>query len=466
MRILLTAAVFVGFGISVASAQSINLSNDPVYAQQFYHYCPPFEETFVNGNVYSPTSRSCIYSIPTDVSSYSSKAALVLYQGVPSNAILLRSEIIPSNSSTLTQLQDPNTFNSYQPGDKFFGVIMPAGPQIGLQYPDLIQFDEALSTGATTTPHNIYHLIQWELGSFDTVGPQIAVSSPAEGASYLQSAIIPIDASITDASPLKPTFYILNDTEVLDPNQPLPLSSLPIGPATLTIFATDIYDNQTSITINFTVTNTPPDACPNVPGDQTSGPCADQVCLDQGGTWDGDSCVLPPTDVCPNVPGTQETGPCADQVCVNNGGTWNGTSCVLPPADTTAPVINITNPLRYALYARAETVYLTADIADTSPLAETTYWLNGKKINQANPLTFNSSTPIISKVMVAAKDIYGNRATSTRAFFVVKNKNSCLIDIVAILVALKLDNTLPDKPTVEQLIADCAALLKGYHHGH
>ena len=39
----------------------------------------------------------------------------------------------------------------------------------------------------------------------------------------------------------------------------------------------------------------------------------------------------PPTDVCPNVPGDQTTTPCADQTCVNQGGTWNGTSCVMPP---------------------------------------------------------------------------------------------------------------------------------------
>jgi hypothetical protein len=41
--------------------------------------------------------------------------------------------------------------------------------------------------------------------------------------------------------------------------------------------------------------DTPPpvDVCPNVPGTQTSTPCADDICEDEGGTWDGDSCEFP-----------------------------------------------------------------------------------------------------------------------------------------------------------------------------
>ena len=78
----------------------------------------------------------------------------------------------------------------------------------------------------------------------------------------------------------------------------------------------------------------PVDECPNVPGTQDEGPCADEVCEDEGGTWDGDSCEFPPpppADVCPNVPGDQAAGPCADEVCEDDGGTWDGDSCELPP---------------------------------------------------------------------------------------------------------------------------------------
>ncbi len=94
-----------------------------------------------------------------------------------------------------------------------------------------------------------------------------------------------------------------------------------------------------NVSVQNTADNNPPpppptDTCPNVPGDQTTTPCADQICVQQGGTWNGTSCDMPPpppTDVCPNVPGGQASTPCADQTCVNQGGTWNGTSCDLPP---------------------------------------------------------------------------------------------------------------------------------------
>src|SRR3989344_7448749 len=78
----------------------------------------------------------------------------------------------------------------------------------------------------------------------------------------------------------------------------------------------------------------PIDVCPNVPGNQAAGPCADVQCTEAGGTWNGASCDMPPpppVDVCPNVPGLQESGPCADAECVEDGGTWNGTSCDMPP---------------------------------------------------------------------------------------------------------------------------------------
>lgn len=112
------------------------------------------------------------------------------------------------------------------------------------------------------------------------------------------------------------------------------------------------------------ITPPPPssDACPNVPGTQTSAPCADDQCRQQGGTWNGTSCVMPPVppppssdngrghdlcqryiasssripipascDICPNVPGVQVVGQCVDKLCVDDGGTWNGSSCVMPP---------------------------------------------------------------------------------------------------------------------------------------
>ena len=50
----------------------------------------------------------------------------------------------------------------------------------------------------------------------------------------------------------------------------------------------------------------------------------------------------PPTDVCPNVPGDQATGPCADQECVEDGGTWDGDSCEFPPPPPPEPALDFT----------------------------------------------------------------------------------------------------------------------------
>jgi hypothetical protein len=173
---------------------------------------------------------------------------------------------------------------------------------------------------------------------------------------------------------------------------------------------------------------------------------------------------LPP-DVCPLVNGHQATGPCASDQCVAPAA-WNvaAQQCEAPVVnDTTPPTIVITNPLKYGVYARAESVLLTATITDASPIVEKTYWLNGKKIDNMQPLPFNASTSLLSKVMVAAQDAAGNRATSTLPFFVVKSKSSCLTDIIAILLALAQDKTLPDKPTLQNLIDDCSCFNLGHH---
>jgi hypothetical protein len=133
-----------------------------------------------------------------------------------------------------------------------------------------------------------------------------------------------------------------------------------------------------------------------------------------------------------------------------------------PPTDYTAPVITINTPLKNGIYSRSDTVFLTATVTDTSSIATTTYWFNGVKINPLVKLPLTNA-PLVNKVTVTAKDVYGNTATSTRSFFVVKSTNSCLLDIILILTAIKQDKTYPDKPTIENLIADCSALFRGFH---
>jgi len=133
------------------------------------------------------------------------------------------------------------------------------------------------------------------------------------------------------------------------------------------------------------------------------------------------------------------------------------------PTDTTAPVIVITNPIKYGLYSRSDSVVPAATVTDASPVT-TVYRFNGVVVTAGSPLPLSSAPVGLNTLSVAAKDSFGNAATSTVNFFVVKTKNSCLLDILSILIQIKTNNTLPDKPTLKQLTLDCAALLKGLHH--
>ncbi|MBC7836888.1 hypothetical protein H7X87_03890 [Acetobacteraceae bacterium] len=222
----------------------------------------------------------------------------------------------------------------------------------------------------------------------DTDAPTITITTPENGGTYQKTATVVPAATITDVSSIATTTYKFNNT-VVNPALPLPLSTAPVGSATLVVSATDSSGNTGYATSTFTIGSATP--------------------------------------------------------------------------DTQGPSITITNPLKYGMYERSDTVYPTATITDASGIATSTYWLNGKRINPVQKLTFNSSTPFLSKLSVSAKDTAGNSATSTIAFFVVRNKSNCLIDIVAIFIALTQDNTLPDKPTIQNLIADCKELLKGHH---
>lgn len=143
----------------------------------------------------------------------------------------------------------------------------------------------------------------------------------------------------------------------------------------------DRYSSLSRIFPGCTPTIPPPppaDVCPNVPGDQASGPCAEEQCRGQSGTWNGSACELPPPpppsdddrptrnscerylssrtaplqscDVCHNVAGVQISGPCADKICVDDGGTWTGTSCELPPP----PLVVQISPLQFAASASVD----------------------------------------------------------------------------------------------------------------
>jgi hypothetical protein len=225
------------------------------------------------------------------------------------------------------------------------------------------------------------------LTPLDTNPPIITISSPQQGQSYYQNDPLLLNVSVVDPeqSPIASTAYFFNGTPV-NPANPLPLSSAPLGTSTVTVTASDIFGNTAYATSSFQV---------------------------------------------------------------------------LPP-NLTKPIIKITNPLANGLYARSDTVFLTATITDTATIATSSYWYDGARINPANPLPLASAYIGGHSVSVAATDSRGNSATSTVRFLVIGSRNSCIADIVAVLTDIK-NKDYPDKPTIAQLLKDCAALLKNLH---
>lgn len=103
------------------------------------------------------------------------------------------------------------------------------------------------------------------------------------------------------------------------------------------------------------------DTCPNVPGDQTTTPCADQTCTQQGGTWNGSSCTMPPPSASKPIITSFAANPTvidagsnsvlewsvtgASSTSLNQGiGTVTGTSKTVSPGETTVYVLTAINP--------------------------------------------------------------------------------------------------------------------------
>ena len=71
----------------------------------------------------------------------------------------------------------------------------------------------------------------------------------------------------------------------------------------------------------------------------------------------------PPVDECPNVPGTQAEGPCADEECVEDGGTWDGDSCEFPEPEEPTLDFSATPPT--IQQGASSTLEWDSDNADT-----------------------------------------------------------------------------------------------------
>jgi hypothetical protein len=111
----------------------------------------------------------------------------------------------------------------------------------------------------------------------------------------------------------------------------------------------------------------------------------------------------------------------------------------LESLDTHAPVITITSPQNNTAYLTSQNVPITATVTDPegSPLAATTYKVNGLPVNPA--LLLSTSTLGTSTLVVSATDIFGNTgyATSTFAFVAPPpppppaSSNNCILTLSA-----------------------------------
>jgi pimeloyl-ACP methyl ester carboxylesterase len=83
----------------------------------------------------------------------------------------------------------------------------------------------------------------------DTEAPVVTITSPVAAQVYLPTDEVLATATITDASPF--TVEYLFNTNAIDPNQPLPLGSAPLGAATVEVIATDSAGNVGSSSVSF-----------------------------------------------------------------------------------------------------------------------------------------------------------------------------------------------------------------------
>lgn len=86
----------------------------------------------------------------------------------------------------------------------------------------------------------------------DTGAPVVTITSPVEGETYLTTDEVLASSTVTDpeGSPIATVEYLFN-TNAIDHTQPLPLSSAPLGAATVKVVATDTAGNVGSSTVSF-----------------------------------------------------------------------------------------------------------------------------------------------------------------------------------------------------------------------
>ena len=86
--------------------------------------------------------------------------------------------------------------------------------------------------------------------------------------------------------------------------------------------------------------------------------------------------------------------------------------------DSGAPVVTINTPAQGAVYLTTDSILTSVTVTDpeSSPIAQTTYRLNGTLINHLNPLPLSSQPLGSAEFVVAATDVFGNTGYATSTF--------------------------------------------------
>jgi hypothetical protein len=443
----------------VALADPFSNPGSPTTPQPFSVACDPYATTFTAGGLYEPNGSICTYTVPQT----GTFKFVGIYKGTPGNATPVQRGFTISNpASTLSDTG--YNFGNPQVGDTYFAASFSADT-----VSDAIAYDTNLLNGSGTPAPDLSTL-SWVWG----LPPPVVIVTPGQGAVYSPSDTVVPFATFANLASYTTVIYTLNGNPI-NPTQPLPLSTLPAGTSTLVIAATNGTGHTDYATTTFMVIdNIPPVIAITSPANGSSyrkndsvTPAATitdsspitSVVYKFNGTVVSASSSLPLT----SAPAGTTTATLVVAATDSFGNTGYATSSfTVMPADNNAPSIVITSPLKYGLYAKTASLIVTATVTDQSAIASTVYWVNGVRVPAGMPLPL-ANAPVVSKASVVATDIYGNTATSTVTFFVVKSTSSCFADIIAILVAVNLDKTLPDKPTIATLIADCSVLIKGLH---
>jgi len=318
-------------------------------------------------------------------------------------------------------------------------------PTLPLPFASVPQGSATLVVAATDAAGNTgYATSTFTILPPDLTAPTITITNPTNGATYTDTAGVFVTATISDASAIAATSYTFNGATI-DPSQPLPLLGAPLGPATVSVAATDVYGNASSSTVNFvirssdvtgpSITITNPIAGHTYLSTDTvlaaatisdpSGVSSTSYVLD-GMTIDSSQPL--PLAAAGNGPAT---------LTVNATDAFGNTSSssvsfivsTPPPPDTTAPTITIVSPMNGKKYSRDDRVSIVANITDSSPIANTRYLFNGKQVDPAVMLDFSKAPLGTNTLVVVAVDSFGNKGTATSTFRILPGNGTCIADV-------------------------------------